>query len=243
MTVSLPLRRVVITREKEQGRLWLDRLERAGIAATGLPLVEFVPLSLTASVNPDPFDWILFASPQAVRAFKAVGLGGAEARMAGLGTGTTTALAQVGWNDALQLATGDGAEFAAAFAERVPAPARILLPGPRRRRPQLPAGLQAAGFAVEILDLYETVPVAAQQLPLVPAEEGDVFFFCSPSTVAAFIAAWAERPPCVAIGETTARAALAAGFEPLVADSPDLEAMVQAAGLDPEHQLEPESMP
>ena len=54
-----------------------------------------------------------------------------------------------------------------------------------------------------------------------------------PEWVRAFVAAWDERPACVAIGETTASFARQEGFKPLVADTPDLEAMIRAAGLDP----------
>ena len=66
-------------------------------------------------------------------------------------------------------------------------------------------------------------------------------FFASPSAVRAFVGAYAERPECVAIGETTARAALEAGFPAAVAATPDLEAMVLAAGLDPLETAEPRS--
>jgi uroporphyrinogen-III synthase len=51
--------------------------------------------------------------------------------------------------------------------------------------------------------------------------------------VRAFTDAWAERPRCVTIGATTADAARPAGFETAVAVTPDLSAMVRAAGLDP----------
>jgi uroporphyrinogen-III synthase len=59
-----------------------------------------------------------------------------------------------------------------------------------------------------------------------------VYFFCSPSAVRAFAAARAERPDCVAIGETTAAACREHGFEVRVATNPDLESMLRAAGLE-----------
>jgi uroporphyrinogen-III synthase len=52
--------------------------------------------------------------------------------------------------------------------------------------------------------------------------------------VRAFAAAWNDRPDCVAIGATTAAVAREAGFAPEVAATPDLEAMLRAAGLGPQ---------
>ena len=82
--------------------------------------------------------------------------------------------------------------------------------------------------------LYETESRAAGRAAgRADLRAGDIVFFCSPSAVRAFAGAWTERPRCVAIGETTARAAREAGFATAVAATPDLEAMVLAAGLDP----------
>jgi uroporphyrinogen-III synthase len=76
--------------------------------------------------------------------------------------------------------------------------------------------------------------VPPEQLPPAPLAAGDVIFFCSPTAVRAFAAAWNDRPDCVAIGATTAAVAREAGFTPEVAATPDLEAMLRAAGLGPQ---------
>jgi uroporphyrinogen-III synthase len=224
-------RRIVLTRQAESNRPWAARLRAAGHAVLELPLVRFRELAVTA--EPPATDWLLFTSPQGVRAFTAAGLTVGEARVAALGTGTTAALAAAGLTDDLELATRDGAELAAAFSARVTAPATVLLPGPRKRLTEPRATLEAAGFTVSELALYETEVVPADDLTAAPWAEGDIVFFCSPSAVRAFTGAWDARPACVAIGETTADALRAAGFAPAVADRPDLEAMVLAAGLDP----------
>ncbi len=83
------------------------------------------------------------------------------------------------------------------------------------------------------LALYETEAVPPADLPAAAPAADDIVFFASPSAVRAFAGAWTVRPDCVSIGETTARAAREAGFPTTVAASPDLEAMVLAAGLDP----------
>ena len=224
-------RRIVLTRQQESNRPWAERLRTAGHAVLELPLVKFK----TRGVDTErpASDWLLFTSPQGVRAFEAAGLSVGQAKVAALGAGTARALAEAGLKDDLGLETRDGAELAAAFTARVTAPAAVLLPGPRKRLAEPRATLEAAGFTVNELALYETEVVPVDDLPDAPFARGDVVFFCSPSTVRSFTGAWNERPDCVAIGETTADALRAAGFKPRVAEQPNLEEMVRAAGLEP----------
>ncbi|MBU0742145.1 uroporphyrinogen-III synthase, partial [bacterium] len=110
--------------------------------------------------------------------------------------------------------------------------AAVLLPGPEKRLAEPRTTLAAAGFAVTELPLYRTVGVPASDLPEAPPADGDVVFFCSPSAVDAFVAAYAERPACVAIGETTAVACRRAGLQVTVADEPSLQGMARACGLE-----------
>ena len=224
-------RRIVLTRQQESNRPWAERLRTAGYAVLELPLVRFSALKVDRETPAS--DWLLFTSPQGVRAFGAAGLTVGDAQVAALGAGTAATLAASGLKDDLGLESRDGAEMAAAFTARVTAPATVLLPGPRRRLDEPRATLEGAGFTVTELALYETEVVPADDLPDTPFAASDVVFFCSPSAVRAFIGAWDERPDCVAIGETTADALRAAGFDPTVADQPNLEALVLAAGLDP----------
>jgi uroporphyrinogen-III synthase len=93
------------------------------------------------------------------------------------------------------------------------------------------ASLAAAGHRVQELPLYATLPVAAAAIAAADLRPDDVLFFCSPSAVRAFAAARDDKLRCVAIGATTADACRAAGFEATVAGTPDLEAMIRAAGL------------
>lgn len=235
-------RRVVLTREAAQCRAWADALASAGVAVLELPLLRYAPLTPPADLDPAAFDWILFTSPQGVRAFADAGLSPGGARLGALGSGalgsgtgggTAAALADCGWRDDLGARCRDGAELARAFVDAGAAPARVLLPGPDHRLSEPAAGLRAAGCTVVELPLYRTEAIPAGDLPRDPFAQGDLVFFASPSAVGAFTAAYAARPPCVAIGETTAAAARAAGFDPLVADAPDLSAMARACGLGP----------
>lgn len=230
-------RRVVLTREAAQCRAWAGALASAGVAVLELPLLRYAPLTPPAGFDPAAFDWILFTSPQGVRAFADAGLspGGARLGALGFGTGggTAAALTDCGWRDDLGVRCRDGAELARAFVDAGAAPARVLLPGPDHRLSEPAAGLRAAGCTVVELPLYRTEAVPAGELPRDPFARGDLVFFASPSAVGAFAAAYTERPPCVVIGETTAAAARAAGFDPLTADAPDLSAMARACGLGP----------
>ena len=225
--------RIVLTRERDRNRPWAARLTAAGLEVCELPLVTFSTIEPPEDLEPGSFDWILFTSPQGVRSVRAAGFQPGDARVAALSAGTAAALAECGWTDTLGLRTRDGVEFAQAFLAVVQDPGRVLLPGASRRLPEPRASLTVAGCEVRELPLYETRPVDPAQLPAEPCGPDDIVFFCSPSAVKSFVKSLSERPRCVAIGQTTAHVARTAGFETAVAATPDLEAMIQAAGLDP----------
>lgn len=225
--------RIVLTRQRESNQAWAESLADADRPFLELPLLRFELLPVPQDFDPEGYDWILFTSPQGVRAFAAAGMRPGTALVAALGAGTRAALAERGWRDDLGVDCLDGAELARAFAARIQPPARVLLPGPERRLDNPRNALETAGFTVSELPLYSTQPADPDSLPVTPFATGDIVFFCSPSTVRAFTATWDERPPCVAIGETTATVAREHGFPTVVAASPDLNAMILAAGLDP----------
>ncbi len=225
--------RIILTRQKDNNQAWAARLETAGHTVVEVPLIRYETLPVSDDLDPGSFDWILFTSPQGVKAFTAAGFSPGNARMGALGAGTADALVTAGLRDDLGARTLDGAEFAQVFLAKVSGGGRVLLPGADRRLADPRASLSAAGFEVTELPLYKTCSVPVKELPAVEFASGDIVFFCSPSTVRAFTEAWNIRPRCVAIGETTARASRPAGFETVVAATPDLSAMVLAAGLDP----------
>lgn len=223
-------RRVVLTREAQGNAPWLARLAELGIEALDLPLLRYVELE--APAVPGAWDWALLTSPQAVRRFVAWPGRPAGLRLGALGGGTAAAVREAGLADELGSAAVDGAQLARDFLAREQAPRRVLLPGAEKRLTEPGASLRAAGFEVLEVPLYRTTVVPPGELPAAPWRDGDVVFFCSPSAVRAFAAAWDDRPDCVAIGATTAAAAREAGLEPGVAKSPDLEGMLRAAGLE-----------
>ena len=224
--------RIIITREQDLNSVWAAKLQMWGLPVLELPLLRFTALAPAPEVIAGAFDWILFTSPQGVRAFFDAGLSVGNARLGTLGPGTARTLEEAGHADNLGIRAQDGRELATTFVAMAQEGTRVLLPGPKLRGPEVEEILTAAGYEVTVAPLYETLPVPVEELPEAPFAEGDVIFFCSPSTVRAFCAAWTQRPEAVAIGETTAAVMRQEGFATRVAETPDLEAMIQAAGLD-----------
>lgn len=237
-------KRVIITREAERTRPWADSLRQKGIPVLEMPLLRFVPLEIEPSLLKQEFDWILLTSPQGVEAFLAAGFQVGSARLGTLGPGTAQALKDAGCQDNLGISAKDGKELATAFVALAPEGSRVLLPGSKRRGPDVEDILTEAGYQVTAAPLYDTVAISPDKLPDVPFAEGDVVFFCSPSTVRAFCEKWDARPEGVAIGEITAAVMRQEDFATRVAEFPNLEAMIQAAGLDylePTHSRESQS--
>lgn len=235
-----PSPRIILTRRQGRNEPWAAVLQHAGLDCLCLPLIRCEPLQpaaeLAADLRAGVFDWILFTSPQAAEAFLAAGMaadaGTGRSKVGTLGDGTGASLKSLGLGVDFCAHSQDGADFARAFCTRHPGPGSVLLPGAQRRMGQPAAILQEAGYAVREAALYRTRAVPPEALPADPFGPRDLVFFCSPSAVGAFVAAWSARPRCVAIGETTAAPARAAGFPTVVAASPDLAAMIRAAGLD-----------
>jgi len=224
--------RIILTRQKRRNQAWHQSLVQAGITVKDLPLLRFSNLVVPEKFHQNSFDWILFTSPQGVDAFLSAGIVPKGARLGAIGSGTSAALHAAGLNDDLGFAGLDGAELARAFVDKVSAPATVLLPGPARRMPDPRQTLENAGFQVEELPLYETLPISPSELSM-EFHSNDIVFFCSPSAVSAFTEAFTARPDCVAIGETTAAHCRRHGFSTQVAETPDLNAMVRAAGCEP----------
>jgi uroporphyrinogen-III synthase len=224
--------RIILTRESNRNREWAERLDLAGLAYCELPLLVYAAIAPTTEPDWAAFDWIIFTSPQGVQAFAELRTDLGRARCAVLGDGTAATVTTLGWQVDYNAAAHDGAEMVTGFLANYPGPGSVLMPGPKRRLAEPRASLLAAGYHVLELPLYETCATAATDVAQAALTEQDVVFFCSPSAVRAFTGARADKPRCVAIGQTTADACRAAGLDPAVADTPDLESMVRAAGLD-----------
>lgn len=226
-----PAGRIILTRSREQNRPWQDALERAGAVVVSIPAIRFTTLDPPADLDTADYDWILFTSPQGVRAFFEAGLAPADAKLGVLGAGTAEALLRQGYRDHLDVRLRDGSELARAFIDHVDAPASVLLPGAETRMPDPAATLIQAGHRVREVPLYRTEATPAREMGDVAPGPDDTVFFASPSAVRAFHDAFGVTGRCVAIGETTAITTRRFGYPTLVADQPNLESMAATLGL------------
>jgi len=233
----LDRRTVVVTRSKGGEDALAARLRALGAAVREIPSIAFAPPS-----DPGPLDaalrdagrfaWVVFASATAVERtvarMRALGLDPARlarARLAAVGPATAERVARELREPDLVPAEAKGEAMAAALAPHVAGRA-VLLPRPAEGRPELLAGLRAAGADVAAVEAYRTVPAPAEAIrPLaawIAAGEVDAVAFASPSAVAAVVAglgadaALLRRVALAAIGPTTADALRVAGLEAAV---------------------------
>jgi uroporphyrinogen-III synthase len=189
------------------------------------------------------FDWIVFASRQAVAAV--LGLqpaAPAGVRIAAVGRATALTLRERGWTVDLVPEEGNAAALVAAFAARwsaADAGTRILYPASSRALPTLGEGLKQLGAVVTQVEAYRTESAA-----LDPTEcrawiaRGGVgaVTFASPSAVSELASILGEEDferllanaAAVAIGSTTARALSARGHTAVVAESATLRGLALA---------------
>ncbi len=244
---SRPLfgRTVVITRAREQASSLRARLELLGAEVVELPtiLVEPVPFELPEL---DDYGWLVLTSANGVDALFDRGLApaGLDARalaglrVAAIGPGTAAALARRGIRadlvperfvaesllDAFPTAGRDGH-----------GPARVLLARAEQARDVLPDGIEAKGYAVDVLPVYRTVRArpAPEDLERVRASRVDAITFTSSSTVTGFcdlVGPLAQpRPRVVSIGPITSRTAVERGLHvDIEAEPHSVEGLVDA---------------
>ncbi len=144
-------------------------------------------------------------------------------RLAAVGPATADRLARAVREPDLVPAEAVGSALAAALVPHV-AGKRVLFPRPAEGRPELLAGLLAAGAEVAAVEAYRTLPAPAEAIrPLaswIEAGEVQAVAFASPSAVKAVVAGLGERAALLrgvvlaAIGPTTSEALRGAGLEP-----------------------------
>ena len=154
-------------------------------------------------------------------------------RIAAVGPGTAETLTR--WRIVPELvperAIAEG--LLEAFPDPPGAGARILLPRAAEGRDVLPAGLAAAGWLVDAVEAYRTVPVTLTAGDRVAVAGADAVCFASASAVRGLLEAAggpAIVPPVVVcIGPSTAAAATAAGLAVTsVAERHTIPGLVQA---------------
>jgi uroporphyrinogen III methyltransferase/synthase len=218
-------RAIVVTRAREQVSGLRVRLEELGAEVLELPAIEISPIEFTV---PDlrAYEWLVFTSPNGVRAFFHDGLApaGLDARalagvrLAAIGPGTAHALSARG----LRADLLPERFVAESLLEAMPAPstpgARVLLARAEVARDVLPDGLEQRGYAVDVLPVYRTRPATPDPALVQRVVEGrfDAVTFTSSSTVENFCAQVDPRPDpfplVVTIGPVTSDTARARGL-------------------------------
>jgi uroporphyrinogen III methyltransferase/synthase len=213
-------RRVVVTRTRDQASQLAVALRAAGAEPVEVPVIEVADpadggAALAAAAGRlDTYDWVVLTSPNgARRLLEAVaGQGGdarrfGAARIAAIGPGTAASLAVGG----LRADLVPERFVAESLLEAFPTgPGRVLLARAAVARDVLPDGLRAAGWEVDVVDAYRTVPASVTEATAAALVGADVVTFTSSSTVERFVEAFGVDavPPVVAcIGPITAATA------------------------------------
>jgi uroporphyrinogen III methyltransferase/synthase len=218
-------RTVVVTRAREQVSGLRLRLEELGAEVLELPAIEISPVEITL---PDlaSYEWLVFTSPNGVRAFFHDGLApaGLDARalagvrLAAIGPGTAHALSTRGLHADLIPERFVAESLLEAFPPPSAPGARVLLARAEVARDILPDGLTERGYAVDVLPVYRTRPATPDPALVARVAEGrfDAVTFTSSSTVDNFCAQVDPRPDpfprVVSIGPVTSATAVARGL-------------------------------
>ena len=230
---------MLLTRAPEDAAPWADALEARGATALTLPCITSEPITdagttgrLRAAVA--AADWLALQSQRGVTAVHAMLSHGLPAglRVAAVGPGTAHAAAR--WLGRLDLiampATSDG--LARTLAAKAGADARrVVLAMAEGGRTDAERVLTAAGFRVELIPVYRTIPAPPAPRKFDPSAAGvDVIVLASPSAVTGLLNQALPSPArIVTIGPATSDAARAAGLAVAAeARQPDLEGILEA---------------
>ena len=240
-------RTVVVTRARHQASALVARLREAGAATVEIPAITLEPPSdggqalaaAAGALSSGAYEWVVFTSANAVERFVPLlrdsrAFGGAS--VAAIGPGTAAALAS--WHVVADLVPPSFvAESLLSAFPSCSSGGRVLLPRAEVARDVLPDGLRSAGWSVDVVPAYRTVPVAVAPSLAAAARAADAITFASSSTVTSFLSAAGRDavPPFVAcIGPITAATAREAGLDvAVVAAEHTLDGLVDAliAGL------------
>jgi len=244
--------RVLVTRPIAKASRLSGLLVRAGAEVVELPAVTIQPLDVEPALSEAlgrlrAQDWLVLTSPSGVDVFfaklAATGLdirSLAGLRFAAIGAATATALQSRGIIVDLVPDNYSAADLGQALADTAQTGERLLLARAREGSPDLPQALAAAGLEFTDLAIYATVPASgaqgAQAMTIMSGLGPDDWVaFTSASTVAGFAkmlppepkaAEPPQLPRALCIGEQTAKAARALGFDVLVAPEATMPAMV-----------------
>ncbi len=215
---------VVVTRASEQASELSALLAAEGACVHQVPTINVVPVSGDEQAALDlaledlahgVYGGVLMTSANAVRFVHArlreLGLWDAAAKSLHFAIGPATAHALVGRGVASPIvadeAIGEGLvrKLTQALGLSL-AGRRLLLPRARTAREEIVEQLRALGAQVDVVTVYDTLPLTAG--PGLPQGPIDWFTFASPSAVKAFVGRFGPPPGRIGcIGPVTAQAA------------------------------------
>jgi uroporphyrinogen III methyltransferase/synthase len=209
-------RTVVVTRPESQASTLADALRDEGAEVVVLPVIEIEDPAdggtalAEALADVGRYDWLVLTSANGARRVldglhDARALGGVQ--VAAIGPGTAAALAEGNIRADLVPERFVAEGLLEAFPDPPDGGGRVLLARAAVARNTLPDGLREAGWEVDVVEAYRTVPAAPGAELLDAAAKADVVTFTSSSTVERFLeVAGRDRvPPTVAcIGPITA---------------------------------------
>jgi uroporphyrinogen-III synthase len=216
---------------------WAAAFVLAGAVPLAYPTIVITPPESWQALDEamarlKSYDWMVFTSQTAVDFFgNRLPTGqfpaGMRPKIAAVGRRTALAIQLRGARVAL-VATDSRQEGLVEALRDLPPGARILCPLAASGRPLLVQSLRARGCIVDVVTVYRIEP--RTNLPAPP--EFDVATFASPSALRAFVKglgpqALAEKAVAV-IGPTTAEEAKLSGLITVVAETPDVDALILA---------------
>lgn len=169
-------------------------------------------------------DWLLFTSRTAVTAWAALRLplSGVAPKIGVVGEKTREEVVLLGGEVALTARSANAKGLLESFLTRATPPLSVGLPCGEGALPTLADGLFQAGFSVNRVPLYRTVPQPLANL------DADIVVVASPSAVAALPETLDPRPRFVALGPSTYQALLGRGLNATKSNTPDVSSVVQA---------------
>lgn len=236
--VTLAGLRILLTRPQSEGADdWALAFAAAGAEPVPYPTIAIVPPTSWRDLDEAlagiaRYDWVVFTSQTAV-SFVLGRLPGQRfpatlhAKLAAIGPTTAQAIERGGGRVVI-LPEDSRQEGLVEALRSVTAGSRLLLPVAAGARILLAESLRSRGCVVDTVTVYR----AMSRVDLAPPPVFDVATFASPSALRAYLAHAGRESLAgkivAVIGPTTAKEASASGLLPLVAETPDVHALILA---------------
>jgi hydroxymethylbilane synthase len=172
-------RSVYISRDETEAKNFIKQVSTYGYTVHAVSTLKYE----TIEVRYMPFtDWIFFSSRRGVQHFFGQQLLAPSTAMIGaIGSGTATALNEIGISPDFTGSDGDTRETARAFAA-IARGRDILFPGAEKGLRSIQQELEPLAKVID-LPVYRSIPT------VIPAIHADIFVFTSPSAFEAFVSA------------------------------------------------------